>query len=266
MPFEGPALTSIHNPHVKYARSLQVRKNRYRERAFIVEGTRLMLDALDAGVLPRRVFFEPEQANEHLHAALSLVASRSVPVHPVAGQVIEAIADTQTPQGVVAIFDFPNLSITRDDHAPLLVVADGIKDPGNLGSLMRAALGAGADALYVSPTTVDPFSPKVVRAAMGAHFRIPLAAIDWDNPPQTIQSCGQRVGAEPSGSRYYDEIDWTLASTLVVGSEATGLSERSRRLVTTSVSIPLDGRIESLNAAIAGAVILFEAARQRRTQ
>ncbi len=147
-----------------------------------------------------------------------------------------------------------------------MVIADGIKDPGNLGSLMRAAVGAGADAVYVSPETVDPLSPKVLRAAMGAHFRLPLERIDWDLLPADIFPGTQILAAEAGGACRYDEVDWTKASTVIIGSESRGISEKSRKYLTSSVSIPLQGGLESLNAAIAGAVILFEAARQRRTQ
>ncbi len=117
MPIEGPALTSVHNPHVKYARSLQVRKNRYRERAFLVEGTRLFLDALDTGARPSRVFFQPERAGAQLSAILESLAVSGIPIHPAASAVIDSIADTQTPQGIVAIFEFPDLPVSHRSQA-----------------------------------------------------------------------------------------------------------------------------------------------------
>ncbi len=243
-----------------------MRKNRQRERVFIVEGTRLFSDALDAGAIPERVFFEPERVSDPLTTTLDELFDRGVPIHSVSHEVIVATADTQTPQGVVAIFPLPEIPIEFESQPALFVVADGIKDPGNLGSLMRSSLGAGVHALYVSRETVDPYSPKVVRSGMGAHFRLPLRWLDWNDVPREVLDCAQRFAAEANSDTRYDRPDWTSGTTLIVGSEATGVSENARRYVTSSISIPLIGRLESLNAAVAGAVILFEAARQRRTQ
>jgi TrmH family RNA methyltransferase len=266
VPNEGPTLSSVNNPHVKYARSLHVRKNRYRERSFLVEGVRLVLDALDAGAVPSRVYLREAFANDQVNDAVKRLATSQVPVHRCTDAVITAIADTQTPQGVVAVFPFPDLPARADLATPLLLVVDGLKDPGNLGTLMRAALGAGVTGLYLSPQTVDPYAPKVVRAAMGAHFRLPLLRFNWDDVPKIMLECANRHAAEACAKVAYDQVDWRQPSALMVGSEAVGLSKEARTLATRSVAIPLSGGLESLNAGIAGAVILFEAARQRRSQ
>ena len=179
---------------------------------------------------------------------------------------INTVADTQTPQGIVAIFPIPDLEVSGGGAVPLFVVADGIKDPGNLGTLMRAALAAGVSAIFTSAETVDPFSPKVVRAGMGAHFRLPHQTVDWQSPPPLLTNCHLKVIAEANASTDYVEMDWTQSAVLIVGSETGGITEGARRFATSSTSIPLFGHVESLNAAVAGAVILFEAARQRRTQ
>lgn len=266
MPIDSPPLSSVQNAHVKHARSLKARKIRQRERAFLVEGVRLFLDALDANADPQRVFFDPDATPEPLLHQLEALDSRGIAVHPSSNRVIRGISDTETPQGIVAIFSVPHLEIDFRGRQPLLVVADGLKDPGNLGTLMRAALGAGVDALYFSANTTDPFSPKVVRAAMGTHFRLPLRFLDWSSPPDAISRCEQIVMAEASATKTYDAVNWRNSTVLVVGSETGGISGGARDRATMSVSIPLAGGLESLNAAIAGAVILFEAARCRRTQ
>jgi TrmH family RNA methyltransferase len=266
LPINGPILTSIHNPHVKYARSLHVRKNRERERAFLVEGTRLFEDALDAGAVPAHVYVDLDRSGDRWNSLLVGLEAQDIPIHPCSVNVIEVIANTQTPQGIIAIFPFPDLKLEPRAEPPLVVVADGIKDPGNLGTLMRAALGAGADRFFVTSQTVDAYSPKVVRAGMGAHFRLRLDRIDWNAPPTEFLACTQRIAAEAAATKRYDEVDWRASSAVVLGSEATGISESARRYGLECVSIPLRGNLESLNAAMAGAVILFEAARQRRTQ
>ncbi len=266
MPFDAPTLTSVHNPHVKYARSLHQRKNRYRERAFIVEGTRAFHDAIDSGASPQQVFFDTSRADPSTLALLEQLDTQGIRIHPTNETVISAVADTQTPQGLVAIFEFLDLELQPGSDPLLVVVADGIKDPGNLGTLMRAALGAGCHALFVSPETTDPYSPKVVRAGMGAHFRLPLRTVEWSAPPDVILGCAHRFAAEASGDANYDRVDWSEPSILIVGGETGGITKTARPWVSETVAIPLRGGLESLNAAVAGAVILFEAARQRRTQ
>ena len=239
---------------------------RQRERAFVVEGVRLLVDALRAGFTPVRLFFDPARIDAPLVERMTDIATDQTIFHEVAPLIIDAIAETETPQGIAAIFKFPEIPIVRGDEASLFVVADGLKDPGNLGTLMRAATAAGAHALYFSSRTVDPYAPKVVRAAMGAHFRLPLRPLDWTNPDSEIIGCVQRFGAEADQGDSYDTVDWHRSSVLVLGSEASGISESAAVQLTGHVSIPMKGEVESLNAAVAGAVILFEAARQRRTQ
>lgn len=262
----GPALTSVHNPHVKFARSLAHRKMRNRERAFVVEGLRLFEDAINAGFRPLRLFYDPARIDASLAQSLAALAADGTFVHEVTPAVIEAIADTEAPQGIAAIFTFPEISTARGTEAPLFVVADGIKDPGNLGTLLRTAAAAGAHALFFSSRTVDPYAPKVVRAAMGAHFRLPIRPLSWNAPDPALVACTQLLGAEAGHGQPYDAVDWTRPSAIILGSEATGISDRAASELTGHVSIPMRGEVESLNAAVAGAVILFEAARQRRRQ
>lgn len=251
---------------MKQARSLHQRKNRYRERAFLVEGVRLFLDALDAEAVPQRVFVRESDSTDQLDHALSRLQAQQVPVHRCTENVINVVADTQTPQGIIAIFGFPDLPIVEPTDDPLILVLDGLKDPGNAGTLMRAALGAGVAVLLVSAGTVDPYSPKVVRAAMGAHFRLPLRQFDWSDIPGTLLDCADRYAADAGAPTSYDHVNWRDSCALIVGGEASGLSQEAHRIATRTVSIPLSGGLESLNVGVAGAVILFEAARQRRSQ
>jgi TrmH family RNA methyltransferase len=262
----GPALTSIQNPHVKFARSLAHRKVRHRERAFVVEGVRLFEDALSAGFRPLRLFFDPSRIENTLIQRLQTLSADDTLVHEVTPAVIAAIAETDSPQGIAAIFKFPDVPIVQGVDASLFVVADGIKDPGNLGTLLRSAAAAGAHAVFVSPRTTDPYAPKVIRAAMGAHFRLPIRSLDWDALDPMLGSCAQRLGAEAGQGVPYDTVDWRQPTALILGSEATGISDRAARQLSGYVTIPMHGEVESLNAAVAGAVIRFEAARQRRRQ
>lgn len=260
----GPDLSSRQNPAVKYARSLQQRKFRYRERAFLVEGVRLFADAMKAGANPQLVLLNEERLGSRYPELLESLADSSARVHRVTSHVLDFVADTQESQGIVAVFPFPEVKAAPVHRLPLYIVADGLKDPGNLGTLIRSALGAGAQAVYASPQTVDPVSPKVVRGAMGAHFRLPIRLLNWSEPNPVLLSCPQRIAAEAHAEIAFDAVDWRRPSVLVIGSEADGISASARSFITGSVSIPLEGGLESLNAGVAASVILFEAARQRR--
>lgn len=263
----GPTVSSTQNRWVKVARSLQRRKARYQQRALLVEGVRLLADALAAGASPTLLFVSVDTEQPALEELADTAHSRGARVVPVTEAVLRTIADTETPQGVVAVFPFPEPdSPAYSTDTPLALVVDGVRDPGNLGTLIRAALGAGADRVYVAPGTTDPFAPKVVRAGMGAHFRLPIVPLDWTAPEPHIERYARRVAATGEAATTYDSVDWTVPACVIVGSEAAGLSPAARAFATDTVRIPLAGGLESLNAAMAGTIVLFEAARQRRAR
>lgn len=267
-------VTSPDNPTVKYVRALGRRRERQRERAFVVEGLRLLNEALDAGAVPRVVLYARDLLGQGLGPDRLFVRlnelqeerGHSIRILETTPAILHGLVDTETPQGVVAVFPFLE---RRDspDGLPLVVVADGVRDPGNLGTMLRTALGAGATAFYTTPTTVDLYNPKVVRAAMGAHFRLPLRTnLGWESLAETLTACVAVWGAEAAGTTDYSVVDWTVPTAVVVGNEDRGLSPEARARCTGTLAIPLAGQLESLNVAIATAVVLFEAARQRRSR
>jgi TrmH family RNA methyltransferase len=170
----------------------------------------------------------------------------------------------QTPQGVLAVFPTPEWSEEVEGAVPLVLVLDRLRDPGNLGTLLRAAAGAGVTGVYLSPESVDPWNPKVVRAGMGAHFRVPVLPLDAASSATLRSRIPRRVMAQARAQRTYDTVDWTTPAALIIGGETEGVGPELAEWATDAVSIPLQGGVESLNAAVAGAVVLFEAARQRR--
>jgi RNA methyltransferase, TrmH family len=241
-------------------RSLARRDRRVAEGAFVVEGRRAVSDALQTGAVPRLLLVrqdEPESWRD-------LPLPATVPARVVERRLFDRLSDVQTPQGILAVFPFPRLARDLDDPTPLVLVVDRLRDPGNLGTLLRSAAGAGVNAVYLSPETVDPWNPKVVRAGMGAHFRLPLIMLDVSTLDELRQRLPRRVVANAAAPRPYDASDWTGAAALVIGGEAEGVGPELQAWGTEEVGIPLDHEVESLNAAVAGAVILFEAARQRR--
>jgi TrmH family RNA methyltransferase len=241
-------------------RSLARRDRRAAEGAFVVEGRRAVHDALQTGAVPRLLLVregEPESRRD-------VARSAPIPARAVERRLFDRLSDVQAPQGVLAVFPFPSVAPKSDDPAPLALVLDRLRDPGNLGTLLRAAAGAGVNAVYLSPETVDPWNPKVVRAGMGAHFRVPLIPLQAGALDELRQRLPRRVVARAGATRPYDAADWTAAAALIIGGEAEGVGPELEAWGTEEVGIPLAHGVESLNAAVAGAVILFEAARQRR--
>jgi TrmH family RNA methyltransferase len=241
-------------------RSLARRDRRAAEEAFVVEGVRAVHDALQTGALPRLLLVRQGEPESWLESAVTAQVHARV----VERKLFDRLSDVQTPQGILAVFPFPRLAPDANDPTPLVLVLDRLSDPGNLGTLLRSAAAAGVNAVYLSPETVDPWNPKVVRAGMGAHFRIPLIPLDAAMLDELGQRFPRRVLASAEAARSYDAIDWTGAAALVIGGEAEGVGAELQAWGTEEVGIPLARGVESLNAAVAGAVILFEAARQRR--
>lgn len=252
-------IQSLQNPRVKLVYALQTRsKTRRKEGKIVLEGVRLLDDAWANGYLPEFVF-HTEDADAPL---LETFAAEGVPVLSISREVMQHLSDTQSPQGLMGVYPLP--VHTLPNHAERVVILDGIGDPGNLGTIVRTAAGAGVDAVILAPDCVDPYNPKSLRSGMGAHFRIPLVTLDWAQIGQLPLSAFYLAAADASTP--YDQVDWQGAWGLIIGSEAHGASESARALATQPLSIPMQRDTESLNAAIAAAVLLFEAARQRRNR
>ncbi|MCO5222330.1 MAG: RNA methyltransferase [Thermomicrobiales bacterium] len=252
-------IRSRQNPIYKQIRSLLRRDRRHQERAFLVEGPRFIADALAAGTQAECIVIAESTAG----APTSWPRPLDTPIRVLSDELFDTISDTVTSQGAIAAFRFPDLTVDPST-VPLIVVADGIQDPGNLGTLIRSAAGAGGTQVLTLPGTVDPWSPKVVRSAAGAHFIVPIAAA----PPEPLETAiplGARViGTDARAELSYDDIDLTDSCAIIIGAEGHGLSKSSDDAITDRVSIPLASGLESLNAGVAGSILLFEAARQRR--
>jgi TrmH family RNA methyltransferase len=255
-------ITSRSNDRVKYVRKLQDQKSiRHHDRRFVLEGVRLVEEVMHAGVVPTFVFYTEALANDARgKALLATLQALDAPCYTVGESVMEDCSDTVTPQGILAVLPFPDLEAPKP--LSLALVVDGVRDPGNLGTLLRTALAAGVQEVMLAPSTVDFSNPKVVRSAMGAHLRLPIRDGDWNTIAEAVSGCDAWL-AGASGGVNYTEVDWTPPVALIVGSEACGAGDRARALARGRVSIPMNAPVESLNAAIAGAVILFEVVRQR---
>jgi TrmH family RNA methyltransferase len=252
---------------------------RDRAREFLVEGSNGIEGALESG---RRleVLFVSRPTGATSQGAASLggegqfdglvetARSARVPIFEVSPEVMQAISDAETPPGAVAIAPFVDVDPTQllDSGSDLFVVLAEVRDPGNLGTILRTARAAGAGGVFLTEGTVDVYNPKVVRASAGALFHLPVArevAVPW-----VLAELGgrhiRRVAADPSATASYDEVDMRGPSALVFGNEAWGLPGEAVAVVDERASIPMRASAESLNVGVAAAVFLFEAVRQRR--
>ena len=235
---------------------------RDRERAFVIEGPTLLADALDAGVRVETVFTAPE--GEDL-AVVARAAAFGIPVFDLADGVLERVAGTVTPRPVLAIAAAVDVALADLAGASLVVVCVDIRDPGNLGTVLRCAEAAGAGGIICCDGSVDVYNPKCVRASAGSLFHTRLVA--RGDPVEVLGTVGgwglRRLGTRADGGEPYHRADLARPTALVLGNEAHGLPERAAAALDGWVSIPMAGRSESLNVGMAAAVLCFEAARQR---
>ena len=247
---------------VKRLRQLMQRSAmRERERAFVVEGPTLVSDALDAGAELECLFVAPD-------APAPLVASAvaaGVPVHDLAPGVLERVAGTVTPQPVLAVARTLDVDLGQLAGASLVVVCVDVRDPGNLGTVLRSAEAAGVGGIICCDGSVDVYNPKCVRASAGSLFHTRIVA--GGEPVKVLGALSEwglrRLGTRADAGEPYYRVDLTAPTALVLGNEAHGLSTSVAAALDGWVSIPMEGRAESLNVGMAAAVLCFEAARQR---
>jgi TrmH family RNA methyltransferase len=254
-------ITSPQNPKLKLVRALQGRpKERREEGAFLAEGVRLVEEALAAD-WPIRFVLYSGGLSERGETLLEKVRASGAEVDEVSGDLLQAVGETETSQGILAVLELAALPFPIFPN--FILIPDQIRDPGNLGTLVRTAAAAGVQAVLLPPETVDAFSPKVVRAGMGAHFRLPVHAMDWGEIEQVCRRFNLQAFLADMNGRSCWETDLREPLALIVGGEAEGASEQARDLADISVSIPMPGEAESLNVSVAGAVLMFEIVRQR---
>lgn len=260
-------ISSPHNDRVKLVRALQSQsKTRRGERRLVLEGVRLVRDAFTNGARPDFVLYAaaaataaetpPDPSADPLASLLADLQAAGVGCWPVIETLMQAMADTETPQGIVGVFPWPDLLIPP--QPALVIVADGWRDPGNLGTLIRTSAAAGVDLVALTPGTVDPTNPKALRGGMGAQFRVPVAAYDWDGLAHLLAGLAVYV-ADAGSAQSYLAVDWSLPSAIVIGGEAHGPHDRMRALPHTPVCIPMVSGAESLNAAVAASILIYAA-------
>ena len=259
-------INSPQNTQIKAARRLSQRRYRHEEGRLLIEGVRLVGDAWRSHVHPLQLFYNAElrPQSAELDSLLCEMEAQAVPALACSEAVFAHLTETVTPQGIAAVVALPQLPLPP--KVTLVLILDEVRDPGNAGTLLRSAEAAGADFVIFGPGSVDAFNDKVLRAGMGVHFRLPIRVCSsWAETKGLIPDDLPLYLAEAASPIDYDRVDWRKAAGLVVGGEANGARAEMRQLA-QAIAIPMQGNPESLNAAMAGTIILFEAARQRRQQ
>lgn len=255
-------ITSSQNPKIKLIRALLGRAKERREAgAFVAEGIRLVEEAETRNWQFRFALYDAS-LNERGSSLVEKLLSREVDVEEVSEPLMKSLSDTETPQGILAVLEFAQPPIP----SPLnfVLIPDQIRDPGNLGTLLRTASAAGVQSVFLPPETTDAFAPKVVRAGMGAHFRLPIQSMKWEKIRREIWDLPVYL-ADMDGTSCWD-ADLRGPLVLIIGNEAEGASAEARELTAQKISIPMSGDMESLNAGVAGSVLMFEVVRQRSNE
>ena len=254
-------VTAFSNPTVKLLRSLRDKKARREEGLFLAEGLRILAEARDSGRLPQIIAFSAEGA-KHPLAAEIIAATEAA-----GGEAIETTADIlskmsgkDNPQLLLGAYRQPDTSLERIDRSksPLWIVAQALRDPGNLGTILRTGDAAGAGGLILVDDSADPFSVEAVRASMGALFTQDIATARWTEFVSWLRAGdGQLAGTSLKASEDYLEADYEQPCFLLIGNEQRGLPADYEAECDTLVKIPMAGRADSLNAAMAAAVMVF---------
>lgn len=253
-------ITSTQNPKLKLVRALAGRaKDRREAGAFLAEGARLVEEAL-AAKWPFRFVLYAQGLSERSAHAVEALARAGIEVESVEAGLFNSVSETEHSQGILAVLVLTALPPPRKPTFTLIL--DQIRDPGNLGTLLRSAQAAGVESVLLPPEVVDPFGPKVVRAGMGAHFRLPIERATWEEIRARLGKTPVYLAETENAVSCWD-VDFKPALALIVGNEAEGASPEARELASQNVVIPMPGGMESLNAAVAGSVLMFEVVRQR---
>ena len=267
-------ITSINNNQIKNIIALNKKaRERKAQRLFVVEGIRAVSE-VPGELLSAVYYIEGFGATAEGRDFLSELSTKapSVTLEEVAANVFKTMCDTVTPQGVLALVKMQDFTLEdvlgagRKGPAHI-VILESLQDPGNMGTIIRTAEGAGATGIIMNSTTVDLYSPKVVRSTMGSIFRMPhLVTADLAATIKELEDVhGVAVyAAHLKGEKFYDELDFTGPTAFMIGNEGNGLTDEAASLATSYLKIPMEGQLESLNASVAASLLMYETHRQRK--
>ncbi len=261
-------ITSPANPLIRETIRIREKRSLHKYDSFVIEGPRVVTMAVDAGTVPEKIFFTEEfsskKEGKHL---ISRLSKKTAAIFEITDHLLRKLTDTENPQGIAAIASYSPMPLDSlgTGENPLVVVVDGVQDPGNLGTIIRTADAAGADGVVLLPGTCDAFMPKVIRSTAGSIFNIPLS---YSTPEDLLKWSGFNkislavTSADAKKTVFDPGLEMPVA--FIFGNETRGVSETIRKSADMLLRIPIFGKAESLNVATASAICLYEAVRQRR--
>ncbi len=274
-------ITSSSNQRIKQVIQWQSKaKERRRDKVFVVEGAKMYLEApaelirevyVSAGFLEKHGLSCKDKRCDGLSEGQAVELAEKLKetgYESVADEVFAKMSDTQTPQGILAVIEQPvyelNQLLTLDN--PLFIILENLQDPGNLGTILRTGEGAGITGVIMSDTTVDIYNPKVIRSTMGSIYRVPFVyEKDLTAVMEKLHDAGVKTyAAHLKGEDYYDIFSFEGPTAFLIGNEGNGLTEELSKEASSYLKIPMEGKVESLNAGIAAALLMYETHRQRR--
>lgn len=260
-------ITSYSNSRVKQVVQWQTKaKERKKDNVFLAEGLKMFEEAPESWI--REVYIIEEVRNRLDRVSSIYNKLERVGYETVSSEVFAKMSDTQTPQGILTVLERPayDFQTLLQVENPLFVLLEDLQDPGNLGTIVRTGEGAGVTAVLMSKNTVDIFNPKVIRATMGSVYRVPFLYVE--NIENTIKSLHnanvKTYAAHLAGKDYYDSFSFKEGTAFLIGNEGNGLKESTANAAFSYLKIPMEGQVESLNAAIATSLLMYEAHRQRK--
>ncbi len=268
-------ISSVANSRIKQVVLWQTKaKERKKSDIFIVEGIKMYEEAPESWVqetyVSQKLMAELENSTQQSQKDL-MKRLKKVGAELVTDEVFAKMSDTQTPQGILCVLKRPKfiledmLEPKSEKQAPLLVILEDLQDPGNLGTIIRTGEGAGIHGVIMTKDTVDIYNPKTIRATMGSIYRVPHIYIE--DLPSILEQMAEKnihtLAASLDGKKYYDSFDFKEGTAFLIGNEGNGLRQETQKLAENYLKIPMEGQVESLNAAIATSLLMYEAHRQR---
>lgn len=272
-------ISSAANAQIKYLIKLQEKNAvRKKEQVYVCEGQKMFFEVLQyarkdivKAYFSESFYRECKGRKEFPNLGNFEEILSEIPFEVVADTVFREISQTVTPQGVLAVVRQPEYSLEMlmggtDGQSSRLLLLEDLRDPGNLGTILRTAEGAGMTGVILSRESVDMFNPKVIRSTMGAIYRVPFIYVqDFIALLDQLKVCGFTVyAAHLAGAVEYDIPRYPVRTAMIIGNEANGLSEEAAKMADTRIRIPMAGKVESLNAAVAAAILMYEIKRQER--
>ncbi len=251
-------LTSMQNPQVKLWRALREHKGREEQHLFIAEGDHLTGEALNARAA--QTLLVAEDALDRFPEHINMAQKQGISVYALPAHVFASLCDTKTPQGVCAVCRLPDMDRELPGDALKIAALDGVQDPGNVGTVLRTLDAAGFDALLINDRTADPYGPKALRASMGAVFRIPVFHCDL---PVTLAGMADRydlyAGMLDGSTPFFERQRSRPGVCVIIGNEGAGISKEVAAVKgLQKVRLPMEGGAESLNASVAGAIMIYD--------